>query len=64
MGNVMSHFSLLLIILSNFISLKLWASSEETAWVGELVYELLRYKEPEYVCIAFGKKSAHSEENC
>lgn len=60
MGNVISHFSVLLIILSNFISLKLWASLKEREWVGELVYELLRYKEPERksVCIAFSKKSA------
>lgn len=46
--------------LSNFISLKLWASFKEREWGGELVYELLGYKEPESrsACIAFGKKPA------
>lgn len=59
MGNVISHFSVLL-ILSNFIPLKLWASFKEREWVGELVFELLHYKGPESksVCLAFGKKSA------
>lgn len=60
MGNVISHFSVLLVILSNFISFMLWASFKGRERVGELVCELLRSKEPESksVCVAFGKKSA------
>lgn len=34
MGNVISSFSVLLRILSNFISLKLWASLKEREWGG------------------------------